>query len=61
MSGTERRYQRSVDEMILAATGKELERLQQIDLDAQKQGGTFYESFALSGRNFGHLLTQEKS
>ena len=62
MSGTERqRYQKSVDDIVLDATGKELERLQRIDLEVQKQGGTFYESFAVSERTSEHLSSVKKT
>ncbi len=61
MSGTERRYHRSVDELVLAATGKDLKRLQRIDLEAQKNGSTFYESFEENEHTFEHPSTVKKS
>ncbi|MDI1495921.1 MAG: hypothetical protein K8823_1229 [Cenarchaeum symbiont of Oopsacas minuta] len=59
MSGTERHYQKSIDDMILAATGKELKRLQRIDIETQKNGSTFYESYAMSDQTFEKLSTRK--
>ncbi len=46
MSGIERRYQKQVDEMILNATPEELKKIQEIDMNSQLSGNSFYDSYS---------------
>ncbi len=46
MSGIERKYQKSIDEMILNATPEELQKIQELDLNSQLSGNSFYDSYS---------------
>lgn len=46
MSGIERKYQKSIDELILNATPEELQKIQELDINSQLSGNSFYDSYA---------------
>ncbi len=46
MSQVEREYIKSVDDAILHASGKELKKLQELDLKTQLLGNSFYDTYA---------------
>ena len=46
MSGIERQYQKQVDELILNATPEELKKIQEIDMNYQLSGNSFYDSYS---------------
>lgn len=45
MSEVEREYIKSVDDEILNASGKNLKKLQQLDLKTQLKSNTFYDAY----------------
>ena len=45
MSEVEREYIKSVDDEILTASGKNLKKLQQLDLKTQLKSNTFYDAY----------------
>ena len=47
MSQVEREYIKSVDDAILKASGKELKKLQELDLQTQLKANSFYDAFAI--------------
>ncbi len=51
MSQAERKYAKEVDEKILNATGDELRRLQELDLNTQLSGDSFYEVLVKNPKN----------
>ena len=51
MSQVERKYAKEVDEKILNATGDELRRLQELDLNTQLSGDSFYEVLVKNPKN----------
>ena len=48
MNPTERELLQKLDQMILDATGEELEKIQQLDLQTQMDGMSFYDSLVNS-------------
>jgi hypothetical protein len=46
MSQVEREYIKSVDDVILKASGKDLRKLQEIDLKTQLHVNSFYDAYA---------------
>ena len=46
MSQVEREYIKSVDDAILNASGQELKKLQELDLQTQLQVNSFYDAYA---------------
>ena len=46
MSGIERKYQKDVDELILNASPEQLKKIQEIDMDSQLSGNSFYDSYS---------------
>ncbi len=51
MFEAERQYMKAIDEKILSASGKELKRLQELDLDSQLNGTSFYEVYVSKKQN----------
>ncbi len=47
MSTVEREYIRSVDEVILNASGKTLKKLQELDMKTQLHANTFYDAYSI--------------
>lgn len=45
MSNVEREYIKTVDNVILKASGKTLKKLQQLDMKTQLNAATFYDAF----------------
>jgi hypothetical protein len=45
MSEAEREYIRSVDDEVLNASGKNLKKLQQLDMKTQLKSNTFYDAY----------------
>ena len=56
MSTVEREYIRSVDEVILKASGKTLKKLQELDMKTQLHANTFYDAYSI----FHEELKKEK-
>ena len=56
MSTVEREYIRSVDEVILNASGKTLKKLQELDMKTQLHANTFYDAYSI----FHEELKKEK-
>ena len=46
MSQVEREYIKSVDDVILKASGKDLKKLQELDLKTQLHVNSFYDAYA---------------
>jgi hypothetical protein len=46
MSIVEREYIKSVDEVILKASGKTLKKLQELDMKTQLHANTFYDAYS---------------
>jgi hypothetical protein len=46
MSQVEREYIKSVDDTILKASGEDLKKLQELDLETQLNGNSFYDAYA---------------
>ena len=46
MSNVEREYIKSVDEVILRASGKTLKKLQELDIKTQLDASTFYDAYS---------------
>jgi len=46
MSSVEREYIKSVDEVILKASGKALKKLQELDMQTQLHANTFYDAYS---------------
>ena len=46
MSGIERKYQKDVDNLILNASPEELKKIQEIDMQTQLSGNSFYDSLS---------------
>lgn len=46
MSTVEREYIKSVDEVILKASGKTLKKLQELDMKTQLHANTFYDAYS---------------
>ena len=46
MSSVEREYIKSVDEVILKASGKTLKKLQELDIKTQLHANTFYDAYS---------------
>jgi len=51
MFEAERQYMKAIDEKILSASGKELKRLQELDLSSQLDGISFYEVYVSKKQN----------
>ena len=51
MTLAERKYAKQVDEQILNASGNELHHLQELDLQTQLKGDSFYEVLAENPKN----------
>jgi len=51
MFEAERQYMKAIDEKILSASGKELKRLQELDLNSQLDGMSFYEVYVSKKQN----------
>ena len=51
MSEVERNFIASIDDLILKASGKSLETLQQLDFKHQLSGETFYDVYAINSEN----------
>ena len=51
MSGIERKYQKDVDELILNASPEELKKIQEIDMNTQLSGNSFYDSLSNHNKN----------
>jgi len=51
MFEVERQYMKAIDEKILSASGKELKKLQELDLDSQLDGTSFYEVYVSKKQN----------
>jgi hypothetical protein len=47
MSEVEREYIKSVDDVVLKASGKNLKKLQQLDLETQLKSNTFYDAYVV--------------
>ena len=47
MSQVEREFIKSVDDAILKASGEDLKKLQELDLQTQLNGNSFYDAFAI--------------
>ena len=47
MSEVEREYIKSVDDVILKASGKTLKKLQELDIETQLHSNTFYDVYAI--------------
>jgi hypothetical protein len=45
MSEVEREYIKSVDDVVLKASGRNLKKLQQLDLETQLKLNTFYDAY----------------
>jgi hypothetical protein len=56
MSTVEREYIKSVDEVILKASGKTLKKLQELDMKTQLHVNTFYDAYS----SFHEASKQEK-
>ncbi len=46
MSTEEREYFKSVDDVILKASGKTLKKLQELDMNTQLRANTFYDAYS---------------
>ena len=46
MSYAERQYNKSVDDLILKASGEDLKRLQELDMKTQLQTNSFYDAYS---------------
>jgi glycerol-3-phosphate cytidylyltransferase-like family protein len=46
LSNVEREYIKSVDEVILKASGKTLKKLQELDMKTQLHADTFYDAYS---------------
>jgi len=51
MFEAERQYMKAIDEKILSASGKELKRLQDLDVSSQLDGISFYEVYVSKKQN----------
>lgn len=51
LSATEREYAKQIDELILKATPEELQQIQELDLQTQLKGNSFYDVMAESKSN----------
>jgi len=51
MFEVERQYMKAIDEKILSASGKELKKLQELDLGSQLDGTSFYEVYVSKKQN----------
>lgn len=56
MSNVEREYIKSVDDVILKASGNSLKKLQELDVKTQLRATTFYDAYAV----FHEESTKEK-
>jgi len=56
LSAVEREYIKSVDEVILKASGKTLKKLQELDMKTQLHANTFYDAYSF----FHEELKKEK-
>ena len=58
MSGVERKYQKQIDELILNASAEELKKIQEIDMNTQLSGNSFYDSFSNKSHDDVKLTSQ---
>ena len=47
MSSIEREYTKSIDEIILKASGETLKKLQELDIKTQLHANTFYDAYSI--------------
>ncbi len=58
MSLAEREFMKKVDDAIMKATPEELKKMQELDLDSQLQGTTFYDILIKTKPSSKYLKTQ---